>query len=58
MADPGRGGPGYIHEYLIRGENTPAYRCTDQIFRVNAPQGPGAGSIFDIQRAAKETVYR
>ena len=47
-----------FHEYLIRGENTPAYRCTDQIFRVNAPQGPGAGSIFEIQRAAKETVYR
>ncbi len=47
-----------FHEYLMRGENTPAYRCIDQTVRVNAPQGSGAGSIFDIQRAAKETVYR
>ncbi len=47
-----------FHEYLIRGENSPAYRSTDQIVRVSMPRPYDGGSIYELQRHARETVYR
>lgn len=44
--------------WLLRGEEPPMMRCSDHVVRIPLPQPTTVGSIYEVQRQAKETVYR
>ncbi len=44
--------------WLLRGEEPAMMRCSDHPVRIPLPQPATVGSIYEVQRQAKETVYR
>ena len=44
--------------WLLRGQEPPMMRCSDHVVRIPLPQPATVGSIYEVQRQAKETVYR